>query len=166
MKPLLTVLKILNSLKRRRVIRDYAIWGAVAVMRYTEPFFTRDLDILVVPASDTLDALTPMYKAFSELGYGWEGFSIMVEDLPVQFMVPTRLGREAVSEARVSLISGLRVKVLSPEYLIALALVSGREKDKYKISLLLQQAKLDEEKLHAILSRHRLLEKYRRLKPR
>ena len=47
--------RVLNVLKRRRVIRDYALIGAVAATAYMEPMFTEDLDIIVL--ADTSDTL-------------------------------------------------------------------------------------------------------------
>ena len=45
------------------VIRSYALFGAVAQMRYTEPVATLDADVLVVvPAPDRLDALSGIYE--------------------------------------------------------------------------------------------------------
>jgi len=38
---------------------------------------------------------------------------------------------------------GIKTKVLTPEYLIALCLKAGREKDKRKIEMLLTQTKID-----------------------
>jgi hypothetical protein len=39
----------MNNLKEKGLIKDYAIGGAIATLRWTEPFFTRDLDIFVIP---------------------------------------------------------------------------------------------------------------------
>ena len=38
------VLEIMNDLKEKGLIKDYAIVGAIATLRWAEPFFTRDLD--------------------------------------------------------------------------------------------------------------------------
>jgi hypothetical protein len=43
--------QLLNEMKRMGVIRDYALFGATAQMRYTEPVATRDADVLVAVAS-------------------------------------------------------------------------------------------------------------------
>ena len=48
-----------------KVISDYAVFGAVAQMRYTETVATLDAGILVaVEDPDSLDVLSPLY-AFS-----------------------------------------------------------------------------------------------------
>jgi hypothetical protein len=38
------VLEVMNNLKEKGLIKDYAIGGAIATLKWTEPFFTRDLD--------------------------------------------------------------------------------------------------------------------------
>ena len=45
-------LNVINHMKEDRVIRDYAIGGAVAVMFYTEPVVTVDLDIIFIPVDE------------------------------------------------------------------------------------------------------------------
>lgn len=152
----------MNSLKRKRAISDYAIYGAVAVMRYTEAFFTQDLDILVVPREEPgpLVLLTPVFDEFTAVGYKWRGGHILVEGFPVQFMSADELEREGVAHARQVRIGGLRTKVLSPEYLIALSVRAGRAKDKAKIALLMTQVRVDKDKLNDILNRYGLRQRY------
>ena len=38
----------LNDFKRHRIIRDYAIIGAVAATAYMEPIFTEDIDVVIL----------------------------------------------------------------------------------------------------------------------
>ena len=42
------VAQLLNEMRGERVITNYALFGAVAQMRYTEPVATLDADVLVV----------------------------------------------------------------------------------------------------------------------
>ena len=51
--------------------------------------------------------------------------------------------------------------MLTPEYLIALFLKAGREKDKRKIDLLLEQAEVDRGKLGRILDKYGLSDLFR-----
>ena len=46
------VLRIFQELKRGRVVHDYILFGSVAAMAYTRPFYTRDVDIGVAVTSD------------------------------------------------------------------------------------------------------------------
>ena len=42
-------IEVINALRESGLIRDYAIGGAIGALRWVEPFFTRDLDIFVIP---------------------------------------------------------------------------------------------------------------------
>ena len=78
---------LLNKMVDKRVIFDYAVFGAVAQMRYTESVSTMDADILVaLPDDSGLDLLTPIYEFCTEQGYKPEGEAITVGDWPVQFI--------------------------------------------------------------------------------
>lgn len=46
-------LRVLNELKERGLIKDYAIGGGIAALRWVEPFFTQDLDIFVLLEQET-----------------------------------------------------------------------------------------------------------------
>jgi len=41
-------LEVINELKRKGLIKDYVIGGDIGVLKWTEPFFTRDLDIFII----------------------------------------------------------------------------------------------------------------------
>lgn len=156
----LVVAQTMNRLKTQRAILGYAVFGAMAVMRYTEPFFTQDLDVLVVVKPQPLILLTPTYAEFQRMGYQWEGEHLVVEGFPVQLMVADELEAEAVFKARTTSVRGVRVRVLTPEYLIALLTRAGRPKDMPKLALLLSQTKYNQEELKGILTRFSLKEKF------
>ncbi len=42
------ILEILNELKKKGLVEDYAIGGGVATIFYTEPVFTYDLDAFII----------------------------------------------------------------------------------------------------------------------
>ncbi|MCS7311825.1 MAG: hypothetical protein NZ742_02765 [Acidobacteria bacterium] len=66
--------------------------------------------------------------------------------------------RGAVEQAAVEYEGG-PAKVMTSEYLIALFLRSGREKDLWKARLLWEQAEIDHRYLANVLNRHGLHEK-------
>ena len=71
------VAQLLNEMRGERVITEYALFGAVAQMRYTEPVATLDADVLVVlPSAERLDVLTPIYEFCARKGYALEGESV------------------------------------------------------------------------------------------
>ena len=79
-------LKVLNRMVTDAVITGYAICGAVAAMRYIEPFQTSDLDVMVVfpnESESALGALVPIYQYLGWLGYKLVRESIQIEDWPV-----------------------------------------------------------------------------------
>ncbi|MGB9700895.1 MAG: hypothetical protein ACPL5I_16095 [Thermodesulfobacteriota bacterium] len=46
-------IKVLNELREKGLIKDYAIGGAIAALRWTEPFFTQYLDIFIIMEKET-----------------------------------------------------------------------------------------------------------------
>jgi hypothetical protein len=91
----------MNELVGAGVIRNYALFGAAAQMRYTEPVATLDADVLVaVPAPERLDLLEPIYTFCAGRGYIPEGEGIRVGACPVQFVpVFDALSSESVEHA-------------------------------------------------------------------
>ena len=64
------VARFLNAMVDAGVVSAYAVFGAVAQMRYTEAVATFDVDVLVsLPSSTGLDVLGPIYAGFG-VGYG------------------------------------------------------------------------------------------------
>lgn len=137
---LLTALETLNGLKRKGVIKDYAIGGGYAVNYYLEPSYTYALDVLVLLGSDA--DYHGLYKHFREAGNKIENIHIMIGDLPVQFLPSfiSPLFDEAIKKARRITVGGVPGKVVRVEHLIALLLVSFRTKDKIHILSLLELA--------------------------
>jgi predicted nucleotidyltransferase len=161
-------IEILNELKKNGLIKDYAIGGAIGALKWVEPFFTRDLDVFIIPAQETknneLVVLTPIYDFLADNDYKeWIGQWIMIEGIPVEFIPAVGLSKEAIEHAVDIDFEGVRTKVMTPEYLIALFLKAGRDKDITKIKMLLEQATVDKNKLTGILNRYGLLEKLNRL---
>lgn len=158
-------LEAINELKKEGLVKDCAIGGAVAALKWVEPFFTRDLDIFVIPLAEpsgnTVISFLPLYDALKAKGYDqWTGQWILIEGIPVEFLPAEGLAKEAVEEAVEVEFEGVKTKVMTPEHLIALFAKASREKDKIKIDLLLGQGKIVREKLNGILIRYGLEEKF------
>ena len=163
-------LEILNKLKEKGLIEDYAIGGGIATIFYTEPVFTYDLDIFVIIKTDDaakIISLAPLYDYFKESGYSWKGEHIIIEEMPVQFIpAGEALEREAVENARDIAYSGVKAKVVKAEHLIAMALKAGRRKDFEKAARLVEQARIDKHALEGILKKYGLSEKFKRWEER
>ncbi len=161
-------LEVLNGLKDKALIDDYAIGGGVATIFYTEPVFTYDLDVFVIVKPELekkIISLVPIYDYLISKGCVWKGEHILIEGFPVQF-IPASAGveREAVEHAKNVTYSGVETKVLSAEYLIAIALKVGRRKDFEKVTRLFDQSKVDKSALKKILTKHRLLGRFKKWK--
>ena len=77
--------------------------------------------------------LTPLYEALRQQGYAGEGEYVTIEGVPVRFF-PTfnALIEEALSEALGTRNEQTPTRVLRAEHLIALAVPTGREKDRQR----------------------------------
>ena len=148
-------LKIINELKKNRLIEDYAICGGIAALFYIEPFLTYDLDIFItLPPEErgkNLIILSPIFDYLKKKGYSWKEEHIIVEGIPVQFIPVDELEEEALNNAKAIIYEGVETKVVTPEYLIAILFRAGRKKDLAKVEKLLAEAEVDRNKLNDIL---------------
>ena len=144
-------IRSLNDLKRRRVIRDYVVFGAVAAAAYLEPVLTQDLDIIVLV--DTDEEFWETYRRVGEVSQGLDGMHHLLGGRPVQ-MFPSTLKpiyQDTMARARRTRIGNVRVKVASPEHLVLLALEAFRYKDRLRISELLQISSVDRDGIYKLL---------------
>ena len=157
-------LEILNELEQEGVFSRYAIGGAMAATFYTEPVLTFDLDVFVLlqPSPTGLISLAPIYQALRNRAYREEQECVLIEGVPVQFLPPyNRLIEEALAQARGVDYEGVPTRVVCPEHLVAISLQTGRAKDRARIALLQEQARLDSVELSDVLRRHNLEEKWK-----
>ncbi len=158
-------LEVINELKTEGLVEDYAIGGAVGALKWVEPFFTRDLDIFVIPLAESsgrVISFLPLYDSLKAKGYDrWTGQWILIEGIPVEFLPAEGLAKEAVEKAVEVEFEGVKTKVMTPEHLVALFVKAAREKDKMKIGLLLKQGNINRKNLSDVLERHGLDEKFK-----
>jgi predicted nucleotidyltransferase len=157
-------IKIINELKKKKLIKDYVIGGGIATIFYVEPILTYDLDVFIIPfekgKEKNLILLSPMFNYLEDKGYPWKGEHAIIEGVPVQFIPVDKLEEEAVRDAKEIEYEGVKTKVMIPEYLISVLLRAGRKKDIQKIEKLLEQTKIDMKKLKNILHRYGLSKKF------
>ncbi|MCG2676477.1 nucleotidyltransferase [bacterium] len=150
-------LKVVNELKDKGLINDYAIGGGIAALFYIEPFLTYDLDVFIISVEraeeKNLILFSPIFDYLKSKGYSWKGEHIIIEGVPVQFIPADELEKEAVENAKAIEYEGIKAKVITPEYLIAILLRAGRKKDIEKIEKLLEQTDIDRTKLEEILNK-------------
>jgi len=161
-------LQVLNDLVRAGVVSRYAIGGAMGATFYVEPVLTFDLDVFVVlpQTRGGLLTLEPLYEALRARGYREEDECMNIEGVPVQFLPAyNALVEEALSEAGETRYEATPTRVVRPEHLLAIALQTGRDKDRERVRLLREQARLDHNYLKGVLTRHKLDDKWSQWKP-
>src|SRR5437867_4589402 len=124
-----------------------------------EPVLTFDLDVFVVlpQAGGGLLTLAPLYEALRARGYREEKECVNIEGVPVQFLPAyNALLEEALAEAQETLYESTPTRVLRAEHLLAIALQTGRDKDRERVRLLRDPAPLDMSRLSGVLARHGL----------
>ena len=154
-------LRALNTLKTERVIEEYAIAGAMALVFWTEPVPTWDLDVLVfLPAAQgPLVSLEGIYRWTSAHGYPVHQEHVIIQGVPTQFLAsPGALGDEAIQTAATLEYEDVSVRVVLPEYLVALYLQpeARTAKRRERAAMLLEWPGLNRARLDAILGRHGL----------
>ena len=160
--------QLLNEMRSEGVITNYALFGAVAQMRYTEPVATLDADVLVVvPSAEGLEVLSPIYAFCVQKGYPLEGESVRVGAWPVQFIpVFSLLTREAVEQADTADFEGVPLRVVRADHLALIALSVGRAKDFARILALLEARSVAPEGIAILAQRHGLSDAWMRFKRR
>jgi len=143
------------------VIEEYAVAGAMAILFWTEAVPTFDLDVLVVlPASDeAIVSLDSLYRWTEARGYRALKEHILIEGVRTQFVPsPSPLADEAIVTAETLDYDGVPVKVVRPEYLVALySEPSARTaKRRERAAMLLDWPGLNRKLLDEILNRHGL----------
>lgn len=161
-------LQVINELKEKGLIDNYAIGGGIGALFYIEPFLTYDLDVFIIIVEESKEKnvilLTPIFEYLKSKGYSWSGEHIVIEKIPVQFIPAGELEKEAVDNAKVIEYEGIKTRVIAPEYLIAVFLRAGRTKDMEKIERFLEQIEINQTLLENILDKFHLKEKYKSLK--
>ena len=156
-----SALRALNLMKEERVIDEYAIAGAMALVFWVEPVPTYDLDVLVfLPRGEgQVLSLDPLYRWAGARGYPAKEEHILIEGLPTQLVPsPNPLSDEAITSAEIRDYEGVAVRVVRPEYLVALYLQPGADtrKRRERVATLLEWPALNRSLLNEILSRYGL----------
>lgn len=158
------VLKTLNDMVKDGVIREYVVGGATALLYFSKPTFTEDIDVFVYTPqqSSLLIDLSPVYSYLVEKkGAVVRGEHVLIEGYPVQFLVPyDDLSREAFRNAIAIRLRRFRFKIFDLEYLMAIMIQLGKAKYRERLRVLSEDRAFDEKKLRPILKRFRLVEKW------
>jgi hypothetical protein len=154
------VIRIINQMQADGVVDRYAIGGAVGATFYLEPLATLDVDVFISFKSrpgSLLISLEPILDYLKLRGGRMDGEHIVLAGWPVQLLPPnTPLVVEALAQAEERVVAGLPVRVFTAEHLAAIALQTGRAKDKARLLQFVESAALDEARFQEILARHGL----------
>ena len=165
---IVAVLAMLNRIVADNVIERYAIGGAVGATFYLEPVATLDVDIFVTfraKSGQSLLSLQPLYDYLTAHGCSIKGEYVIIAGWPVQFLPPTGpLVEEALAKAVTVDVEGTPTHVFTAEHLAAIALQTGRAKDKARLLQFIEANSLDVHRLQAILARHCLVDRWRQFK--
>lgn len=150
------------------VIEEYALFGAIAQMRYTEAVATVDIDVLVmVPGPDRLDVLAGIYEFCATYGYHPEGEAILIGGWPTQFVpVFSQLTQKALELAETTEFEGVPIRVVRADHLAVIALSVGRTKDLLRVLALLESKSVTATQISQIADQHGLGEEWRAFETR
>ena len=156
------VIATINQMEADGVIDRYAIGGAVGATFYLEPVSTLDVDVFVAFREEPGQLLVspkPVFDYLAERGHSMKGEYVLIAGWPVQFLPTTGLlVDEALAEAVETDLDGLPARVFTAEHLAAIALQTGRAKDKARLLQFLEEKALDSEKFQEIIRHHDLVE--------
>jgi hypothetical protein len=156
------VIQTINQMQADGVIEGYAIGGAVGATFYLEPVATLDVAIFVAFKPEPgrlIVSPRPIFDYLKARGCAMKGEYSIIGGWPVQFLSPgTPLVEEALRESVSKDVEGTLARVFSAEHLAAIALQTGRAKDKARLLQFIEAGALDAARFQAILARHGLLE--------
>jgi hypothetical protein len=160
------VIKTINQMQADGVIERYAIGGAVGATFYLEPIATLDVDVFITfkrEAGGLIISPQPIFDYLKTRGCSMEAEYIVVAGWPVQFLPPTGpLVEEALRESVNKDVAGTPASVFTAEHLAAIALQTGRAKDKARLLQFIEAGALDAPRFQDIVSRHGLLAAWKR----
>ncbi|MSV27401.1 MAG: hypothetical protein EXQ52_01450 [Bryobacterales bacterium] len=160
--------QLLNEMQQADVIRNYALFGASAQMRYTEPVATLDAAVLVaVNSAERPDVLRDIYDFCAAKGYVPEGESIRVGAWPAQFVPAfSPLTADAMEQAETADFEGVAFRVVRADHLAVIALSAGRAKDLTRILALLESGSVSRDSIKSLAARYGLAEAWQRFEDR
>ncbi|MBI5740694.1 MAG: nucleotidyltransferase [Nitrospirae bacterium] len=158
---------IMNRFSDRGEIKGYALIGGLSVSVWKAPRGTRDIDLLV--SLDPPEHINKFCKALEAEGLDPEVLKGGVGDpvpyliklshkgVPVDIIVSTRKWEdEAISNAAAIDFQGVKIQVVSAEYLIAIKLKAGGPMDLLDAHELLQIEDLDMARVESLAKRLRV----------
>jgi hypothetical protein len=155
----------INQMQTDGIIDRYAIGGAVGATFYLEPMATLDVDVFIAFKPQTGQLIVSLQTIFEYLlarGGTMQGEYVALAGWPVQFLrAGNPLLEEALAGAVEHDVEATPVRVFTAEHLAAVALQTGRAKDKARLLQFIEAGALDATRFQAIIARHGLIDRWR-----
>lgn len=159
------VISELNRIQAAGLVEAYAIGGAIAAQVYIETSTTEDVDVFVVFTGESANSLAPLGPIWADLiahGAAPEGEHLVVGGWPVQLLPPgTPLYDEAILDAQMNDFGGVQGRTMRPEYLAAIAIATGRNKDYVRVDEFIRRRKIDMAEFMKLIEKHGLQGKWK-----
>lgn len=154
------VIAELNRTRGAGLISNYAIGGAVAAEAYIASSSTEDIDVFVIFAHTDEASLAPLGPIWADLvdhGATPEGGHLVIGSWPVQLLPASGpLLDEAIQNAVDKDFGSVVGRVMTAEYLVAIAISVGRQKDYMRVVEFVRRQAVDMNVLRQLLARHNL----------
>ena len=125
---------LLSAMQLERIISNYAIGGGIAAKYWSNPPVTKDIDIFVKLVNyDGIDYMRPVYDLVVDNGGKWVGQHLVYHKMHLEFLPAHDLTSEAVDNAVVVTYDDIALRIMSPDYIAAIAYFVGRKKDAQRI---------------------------------
>lgn len=155
---------IIEGLKQNEIIQDYAIGGAFAAIVYIETIFTQDIDIFYKTEStgilDTSYSNILEWLKNNNIGFTLAEEHIVFEGITFQFLPASGITYNALNNCILKDFDGVKVKVISPEYLMIIMLDVYRPKDRERLLKFHEEKVYDPELLTNLLIQYNLTDKW------
>jgi hypothetical protein len=154
----------INQMQTGGIIDRYAIGGAVGATFYLEPVATLDVDVFIAFKPQTGQLIVnpqPIFEYLLARGGIMQGEYVVIAGWPVQFLpAGNPLLEEALADAVEHDVEGTSVRVFTAEHLAAVALQTGRAKDKARLLQFIEAGALDAARFQVIVARHGLIDRW------
>lgn len=158
------VIFALDQMVTDGIVDNYAVGGAIAASFYGEVATTEDVDVFVVFKNVSPMGIidpTSVIRYFTDKGHAMFEDKVIIGGWPVQFLPPpSRLEEDALRSAEVLRDGDMEIRLISREYVAAIALATGRAKDRNRLIQLREEGMLDMSKFLAIVSSQGLAQKW------
>lgn len=128
---------------------------------------TDDIDVFVNYSIEppSLQELNPIYSFLAEKVHPKKEY-VVIHDWDVQFLLAVQgsLPDEALLHSNIFDFGGVEIRVIIPEYLVAIMLKTSRGKDFIRAKKFVDESLVDPEQLSILIERFELKDKWQRLK--